>query len=715
MDAKTPDQQTSPVTGEPTSETTSGWDGLDKAQIRAKVQENSIARFEECEAARKAALDAGKSEDEAHVAAKAIWNAWAKSILARRKALEEAGDWDLDENGLEYRFGDYAPYDIEQSSATRNWILDGAVNFSNIRFTGRGKSDIAEISTEENDEESKKHSAASDAPVKSIFFEGARIDFSNYIFLGPAFFSCARFSGRTNFSAALFRGFATFSDARFSGPASFSDARFSGHAYFSDAQFSGPTFFSRAQFSGAADFSDAEFIGDATFLNARFSGEAFFLNARFSDSASFFAAQFSDHATFFRVHIKENASLKFNKSIFGHPSDLSKSVNFGQARFEGPVAFEDVTFHGPTSFRAMFSNLSFRLENTSFALLPDFREVRIAHRPELDGMRIKDPFIEYEIAEDDERPENLPKEWPTGWHDPRPLNEPAPRWWRVLSLLPRVSLNRMAYAPDPDAVAKFRALRGLAMQANDHEQEMAAFAGELRAQRFREHSPFDFRKGFAGRFWVGFLYQHIANFGRSFWRPLELWLGLTVVSFFAHLWAYLPGPSAKTTSTVSAFNIDWPEPPKFSFFEKPLEAIGNSINYVFGTAWAVLSAGLHGSYAWLSQWLTSWDNMSCYSDATGINPFISAVTLAVKNALLFLGGVSVERSRQAAMCLFGRWDEVTGKSIPHGSVLNPAHNYQFEPEIPWAISTLSSVQTLLSIILFFLFLLAVRNHFKIHD
>ena len=101
--------------------------------------------------------------------------------------------------------------------------------------------------------------------------------------------------------------------------------------------------------------------------------------------------------------------------------------------------------------------------------------------------------------------------------------------------------------------------------------------------------------------------------------------------------------------------------------------------------------------------------------AEGITPLTSAVTLAVKNALLFLGGISIERSRQATMCLYGRWDEVTGETITLAHKIDVNREYQFEPLIPWYISTLGSVQTLLSIILFFLFLLAVRNHFKIHD
>ena len=102
MDAKTPDDDSTAAT--------SVWDGLsERRNPSQRVQENSIARFRECEAARKAALDAGHNKDAAHDAAKAIWNAWAsEAINVRRAALEEAlatGSFDEIDFNLGYRLG----------------------------------------------------------------------------------------------------------------------------------------------------------------------------------------------------------------------------------------------------------------------------------------------------------------------------------------------------------------------------------------------------------------------------------------------------------------------------------------------------------------------------------------------------------------------------------------------------------------------------------
>ena len=728
MDAKTPDEQTSPYASE--------WDGLSDDEIREKVQINSIARFLECEKARKTALDAGQDANAADDAAKAIWNAWASAINARREALESSGTWQLDEYNSQIIVGNYIYYANSLSSVMRDWLLDAATDFSKHRFDCRDKAVMGEME--------KSQSDTSEAEVKPLFVEANHINFSGFIFPGDAHFRGATFTGDAHFRGATFTGDAYFSDATFTSNATFWDATFTSNATFWDAKFTGDaTFsdaiftkdanFSRATFTGDATFWDAKFTGDAYFPDATFTGDAYFSDATFTSNAYFSDASFTGlayfhntkftggNAIFFRVRLDKDAAMNFIGAVFGEAQDPSNRAIFEEARFDGPVKFVNVTFHGPTSFRSMRSEISFRLEKTEFAMLPDFREVRIEHRPELDGMTIDDPFINDLIPDGKERPKNIPKDW----NDPRPAAEAYPRWWRWIEKLSKASMLYMAYAPDPDTVAKYRALRGLAMKANDHELEMDAFANEIRAQRFREHLPFDFRKGKAGRFWIGFLYQHVANFGRSFWRPLGLWAGLTATSFILNFLAYLPGPitsdvtrgSIQTSDGASGsiFNIDWPRPPKFPYSENPLDAFMEGTGYAIATAWAFISAIFLALYQAAGGLIAFAFNMPCQSAAEGITPLTSAVTLAVKNALLFLGGISIERSRQATMCLYGRWDEVTGETITLAHKIDLNREYQFEPLIPWYISTLGSVQTLLSIILFFLFLLAVRNHFKIHD
>jgi hypothetical protein len=66
-----------------------------------EIRKRTIERFEECERARAKALEEGKSEEEAHEAAKAIWNGWAEKMLAERQTLENAGKWAAENTHVE--------------------------------------------------------------------------------------------------------------------------------------------------------------------------------------------------------------------------------------------------------------------------------------------------------------------------------------------------------------------------------------------------------------------------------------------------------------------------------------------------------------------------------------------------------------------------------------------------------------------------------------
>jgi hypothetical protein len=55
------------------------------------TRDETIALWQKCEDARAAAQAEGKSEDEAHEAAKAIWNRWANGLRDDYEALDQVG------------------------------------------------------------------------------------------------------------------------------------------------------------------------------------------------------------------------------------------------------------------------------------------------------------------------------------------------------------------------------------------------------------------------------------------------------------------------------------------------------------------------------------------------------------------------------------------------------------------------------------------------
>ncbi|MEO0078232.1 MAG: pentapeptide repeat-containing protein [candidate division WOR-3 bacterium] len=81
-------------------------------------------------------------------------------------------------------------------------------------------------------------------------------------------------------------------------------AQFSGEAYFGNAQFSGEAYFQDAQFSGMADFTGAHFSGETSFRLAQFSGEAYFWDAQFSGPVYFTRAEVSDLMDFYRASLR---------------------------------------------------------------------------------------------------------------------------------------------------------------------------------------------------------------------------------------------------------------------------------------------------------------------------------------------------------------------------------------------------------------------------
>jgi hypothetical protein len=82
----------------------------------------------------------------------------------------------------------------------------------------------------------------------------------------------------------------------------------------------------------------------------------------------------------------------------------------------------------------------------------------------------------------------------------------------------------------------------------------------------------------------------------------------------------------------------------------------------------------------------------------------AALGLSIRKALPFAGVASSEKLNQIYACLYG----IHGNYLPGASLPE-----RFTPVIPDVVDFLGILQLLLSLVLIFLFLLAVRNHFRI--
>ena len=203
---------------------------------------------------------------------------------------------------------------------------------------------------------------------------------------------------------------------------------------------------------------------------------------------------------------------------------------------------------------------------------------------------------------------------------------------------------------DPDRTARWQALKRPAIQGHDHVSEQLFFKGELKSRRWSTDMPWH------ATFWFGWFYQALSDFGRSLMRPL-IWWGLGIIGFAL---IYL------------SLNQD--------FEGRRLASLGWAQERIIS---AVGVASLNTSM-----------EVECVAAPQG-DPLWAALDLSLRKGLVVPGVGSSEKLNQNYRCLYGVEQEAL-------------------PMIPYDVSILGLLQNLYSAALIFLFLLAVRNHFRIN-
>jgi hypothetical protein len=201
-------------------------------------------------------------------------------------------------------------------------------------------------------------------------------------------------------------------------------------------------------------------------------------------------------------------------------------------------------------------------------------------------------------------------------------------------------------------------LRRRAIESNDHERGLEFLAQELRTSRFHAKGLPDFiPRVWEGRFYFGLAYGALSNFGRSIWRPLLCWLALLFVCA-----AFYLGANADMRKARAVLN--------------PSGAVETLIAYARTTRAALTNPPLCVERGLIGT----------------TDPATEAIQLSLQNALFFEGARS-DANRRTLGCLYGLGDPVQEK----------------HPTIPPRVSLISTLQTVVSGILLFLLLLAVRN------
>ena len=446
---------------------------------------------------------------------------------------------------------------------------------------------------------------------------------------------------------------------------------FEGEAFFEEFVFPGAARFDGATFAAAVWFNGASFAADAWFQTATFAGTAWFQRTTFFTAARFQRATFAGAARFRRATF--SATARFERVTF------SAAALFPDASFTGDALFERTSFAAIAMFRrarfaadAFFQRARFdaaaRFNRVSFNGDTELSEVRFAGNVDFPQAVFEGPVLfDRSFFREGANFEAITSEAAFSLADvafrqaPNIIGAAFKGTLRLDNVtMPRYRLT-LGWTPDGNASAHFRELKRQAVEAHDRDRELEFFAQEIRTARFHARRlPSWVPRFWSWRFWFGLAYGAFSNFGRSVLRPLVFWLvlaaGFAVFYLGEHDIVRKSRSDLKpdgVRDTISAYAATapaaWADPPKCIPQNDKLVANTNAVS--------------------------------------------EALYLSASNALVVFNVSRGDVSRRTYGCLYGF--EASGPQAP--------------PVVPHQVAVASTIQTLLSAILIFLFLLAVRN------
>ena len=426
-------------------------------------------------------------------------------------------------------------------------------------------------------------------PMRS-WEERATADFSGHRFGDDTDFFGFRFAGPANFEGAIFSGHARFHAADFVGIARFSYAEFDRGSNFDGVEFPESAEFSRTTFRGSAAFAGTKFQKGAHFDHAVFEEDFQFNQGLCKGILSLQGATVSGRAVLLKTEVDCRAEFQqatFSGQLFVHRTVFLDNASFDHSNFEGPAYISESSFNKEARMLGVRGK-GLVLSKVEFGEPPVFSAAHFDEPPLFDRVDL------------------APERFVSGQGDGEEVAFPE-RW---------------------------RALRRLAAHAHDHERELLFFKGEIVSRRGTEDTWKHFR------FWAGWIYQVLSDFGLSMTRPL-IWLFATLVLF--------AGFYLHTSSTALA---------------KP------------------------GVVA------------PCPPDSR--ETLVAALSLSIHSAVPFAGMGSSGKAEEIYACLYG----LRARGLP-------THGIAPQPIIPAYVSFAGVGQFIVSTVLIFLLVLAIRNQFRI--
>jgi uncharacterized protein YjbI with pentapeptide repeats len=594
----------------------------------------------------------------------AVWNAWAAKARLQLEVLQRRGHI-----LQEIKAGEnLSAWILRQEPQIRTWLYLHTINFGSHYFGVRGISEGRNTNFIESEAGIDFRGFTFPGPVN--FFDAtfcASADFSGTTFEGPAVFASAYFAGRANFDGAVFNEGANFAGSRFQGDASFNKVILKQGAKFDGAEFKGkaactnltclpnaPLSFGHASFEGMADFGHLTCGGSLNFESAQFSQMMCFDWASIGGNANFAGTVFKGGASFADAPSLGRLGTRFQQASFSGGAYFDRSrfpaaTNFIGARFEAEASFADTRFRGDAHFDGATFSGFASFGQAAFAEIACFTGVLAERGFSLFNTEFRKKLPDFTLAHFQEAPQI------SGCTIPQAASY---FWWRLISSPLRAVLFWASPAKDKkNEGEKYQALKRIAIAGNDHRQELEMFAGEL--QNRGERTIFWFLRE---------LYGLLSNYGRSVWMPIAWFVAFIFI--FAASYLYL--------------HLHFDGGPRYHF--------PNTFP------------------AWL---VHTWHNSKASACMAGSGSmFEASFRLSLRKGLIFWGETPSQLERHYA-CLYGLERSYlpgeAGQTAGGGSRVHE----KWLPKIPFAADALSILQSVISAVLLYLTLLAVRNNFRL--
>jgi hypothetical protein len=408
-------------------------------------------------------------------------------------------------------------------------------------------------------------------------------------------------------------------------------------------------------------FDDARFVRDVSFEEATFAGEAVFSAAAFSGGAKFSDATFSDKAVFNAVTFSGGA--RFCAATFSGDAVFDRAVFqnasvFDKATFSGEAVFDRAAFSAIAAFSDVsFSGPAWFLEAT-FLVGASFSEATFSG----DACFMQAVFRGF-TRFDDVRFEKAANfcaiDGRSGFSLAGVTFLAVPDFIQAhFAEAPRLDNSRIQprrFGRPTLAGIKnyFKGDRDLSARWRALKRLAVQGHDHMHELEFFQNE-LKTRRWIMDRpwhavFWFGLFYGWFSGFGRSILRPL-IWGAVNALAFAPlYLGAH------------------------FDRVEELISASGGTVAQSLGC--------LAGSG----------------------EPWQAALWISARKALLFFGLDSSDKLTQHYACLYGVIPPTTSSKLPSGVYL----------DVPDSVIALGVAQHIISAVLLFLLLLAIRNHFRI--